>query len=73
MCVYVLCVLQKPVLKHKDGQLKVSLHSSITSMLEEAKWMERLGLEVPDAIHQLSLTNIKNNFDQLKVLNQIVS
>lgn len=73
MCVYVLCVLQKPVLKPKDGQLKVSLHSSITSMLEEAKWMERLGLEVPDAIHQLSLTNIKNNFDQLKVLNQIVS
>ena len=41
-------------------------------MLEEAKWMQRLGLEVPDTIHQLSLTNIKNKFDQLKVLNQIV-
>ena len=59
-------------MKRKDGQLNVNLHSSITSMLEEAKWMQRLGLEVPDAIHQLSLTNIKNKFDQLKVLNQIV-
>lgn len=45
----------------------VNLHSSITTMLEEAKWISRLGLTVPDSLHQLSVGNVKCNYDQLKV------
>lgn len=29
--------------------------------------MQRLGLEVPDTVHQLSIANVKSNCDQLKV------
>lgn len=59
--------MQCPVLKRRDGVWSVNIHSSITTLLEEAKWMQRLGLEVPDAVYQLSIANVKSNCDQLKV------
>ena len=55
------------MLKRRDGIWSVNIHSSITTLLEEAKWMQRLGLEVPDTVHQLSIANVKSNCDQLKV------
>ena len=54
-------------MKRKEGVMFVNIHPNIVNMMEEAKWMQRLGLEVPPAIHQLSLSNVKCNHDQFKV------
>ena len=47
--------------------MKVNLHPAIGNMLEEAKWIRRLGFEVPPEMHRISLSNVKVNYDQLKV------
>ena len=56
-----------PVFKRIDGVIAVNIHSTVINMLEESKWMSRLGLEVPNTIHQLSLVNVKANHDDFKV------
>ena len=61
------CITQSTVLKRREGQWYVNIHSSIPTMLEEAKWMQRLGLQVPETVHQLSVSNVRSNYDQLKV------
>lgn len=48
--------------------MKVNLHPIIVNMLEEAKWIRRLGFEVPPELHRISLANVKANYDQLKVV-----
>ena len=48
--------------------MKVNLHPIIVNMLEEAKWIRRLGYEVPPELHRISLANVKANYDQLKVV-----
>ena len=50
-----------------DGAMSVNLHPTIPTMLEEAKWMRRLGLKIPDAFHTLNMANVKKTHDQLKV------
>ena len=56
-----------PVFKRINGVIAVNIHSTVINMLEESKWMSRLGLEVPNTIHQLSLVNVKANHDDFKV------
>lgn len=50
-----------------DGAMSVNLHPTILTMLEEAKWMRRLGLKIPDAFHTLHMADVKKTHDQLKV------
>ena len=59
--------LQVPLLVREEGVLKPNLHPAIVAMLEEAKWMRRLGLKIPPAFHALSMSNVKQTYDQLKV------
>ena len=47
--------------------MKPNLHPAIVAMLEEAKWMQRLGMQVPPTFHALSMSNVKQTYDQLKV------
>ena len=47
--------------------MSVNLHPTILTMLEEAKWMRRLGLKIPDAFHTLHMADVKKTHDQLKV------
>ena len=56
-----------PLLTRREGVLQPNLHPSIVNMLEEAKWMQRLKLGVPEAFHALTMANVKQTFDQLKV------
>ena len=58
---------QAPVLCKQEDVVKVNLHPTIVNMLEEAKWIRRLGFEVPSGVHRVSLANVKANYDQLKV------
>ena len=51
--------------------IKVNLHRTIVNMMEEAKWMRRLGFEMPADLHRITLANVKSNYDQLKVMNSI--
>ena len=50
-----------------DGTMAVNLHPTILTMLEEAKWMRRLGLKIPDRFHTLNMANVKKTYGQLKV------
>ena len=59
--------LQVTLLVMSDGAMSVNLHPTILTMLEEAKWMRRLGLKIPDAFHTLNMANVKKTHDQLKV------
>lgn len=61
------CV-QVPVLVRRDGILEPNLHSSVVSMMEEAKWMAQLGVEVPPQANSITMVTIKKHHDQLKVL-----
>ena len=45
----------------------MNLHPTILTMLEEAKWMRRLGLKIPDTFHTLHMADVKKTHDQLKV------
>ena len=47
--------------------MAVNLHPTILTMLEEAKWMRRLGLKIPEKFHTLNMANVKKTYDQLKV------
>ena len=47
--------------------MKPNFHPAIVAMLEEAKWMQRLGMQVPPTFHALSMSNVKQTYDQLKV------
>ena len=60
--------MQVPVLVRHEGVLEPNLHSSVVSMMEEAKWMARLGVKVPPQANSVTMTNIKKCYDQLKVL-----
>ena len=50
-----------------DGAMVVNLHPTIVSMLEEAKWMRRLGLKIPESFHTLNMADVKQTHAQLKV------
>jgi len=56
-----------PLLIREEGVMKPNLHPAIVAMLEEAKWMQRLGMQVPPTFHALSMSNVKQTYDQLKV------
>jgi len=58
---------QVPLLIRDEGVMKPNLHPAIVAMLEEAKWMQRLGMQVPPTFHTLSMSNVKQTYDQLKV------
>ena len=47
--------------------MEVNLHPTIVSMLEEAKWMRRLGLKIPESFHTLNMADVKKTHAQLKV------
>ena len=47
--------------------MEVNLHPTIVSMLEEAKWMRRLGLKIPENFHTLNMADVKRTHAQLKV------
>ncbi len=59
--------LQLPLLARQDGNICANLHPTIVSMYEEAKWMRRLNLKVPPAYHALTMANMKETYDQIKV------
>ena len=50
-----------------EGSMVVNLHPTILSMIEEAKWMRRLGLKVPEKFHVLNMADVKKTHDQLAV------
>lgn len=58
---------QVTLLVMNDGAMVVNLHPTIVSMLEEAKWMRRLGLKIPENFHTLNMANVKKTHAQLKV------
>lgn len=60
------CV-QIPVLVHRNGILEPNLHSSVVSMMEEAKWMAQLGVKVPSEANSITMVTIKKHHDQIKV------
>lgn len=66
-CINLICCTQAPVLCKLEDIVKVNLHWTIVNMLEEAKWIQRLGFEIPAGLHRISLANVKSNYDQLKV------
>jgi len=41
--------LQAPILTHTDGELQVNADQQIPRQIQEAKWMLRMKLEIPDA------------------------
>ena len=47
--------------------MEPNLHSSVVSMMEEAKWMTHLGMKVPPEASSAVLISVKKNYDQLKV------
>ena len=51
----------------RNGEYEPNLHSSITTMLEEAKWMRRLHYKVPDMLHSITIANIKKTYSRLVV------
>jgi dynein heavy chain, axonemal len=55
----ILALLQGPVLvaHPTTGQLHVNLNSSVLSMLQEARWMGRIGLPLPDSVRRALLTS----------------
>lgn len=59
--------LQVTLLVMSEGDMVVNLHPTIVSMLEEAKWMRRLGLKIPNNFHTLNMTDVKRTHAQLKV------
>ena len=52
---------------NSDGAMVVNLHPTVLSVLEEAKWMRRLGLKIPESFHTLNMANVKRTHAQLKV------
>ncbi len=73
MYVYVyvcVCVLQTPLLiKVEDNSFSANLHSSITTVLEESKWMTRLQYKMPEGFYNLQRANIKDTLSRLVVSN----
>ena len=59
--------LQVTLLVMSEGDMVVNLHPTIVSMLEEAKWMRRLGLKIPNSFHTLNMADVKRTHAQLKV------
>lgn len=51
----------------KNGEMAANLHLSITSMLEEAKWMRRLEYKMPDSLHNLNMANVKDTLARINV------
>ena len=47
--------------------MEPNLHSSVVSMMEEAKWMAHLGMKVPPEANSPTLVSIKKHYNQLKV------
>ena len=58
---------QIPLFVYRDERLRVNLDPAAVGVLEEAKWMRRLKLNVPDAFHVLSMADIKQTHDRMKV------
>lgn len=59
--------VQIPVLVRCNGILEPNLHSSVVSMMEEAKWMAQLGVKVPPEANSITMVTIKKYHDQIKV------
>lgn len=55
------------MLIRKEGILVPNLDFSVVSMMEEAKWMQRLGVKVPTQAHSVTIAAVKQHYDQLKV------
>ena len=55
------------MLVRKEGILVPNLYFSVVSMMEEAKWMQRLGVKVPAQAHSVTIATVKQHYDQLKV------
>lgn len=62
-----LTCVQVPLLQRRDGKYHPNLHHSITTMLEEAKWMSRLNLKIPEILHIITIANVKRTYSQLLV------
>ena len=63
-----MCSLQRPLLCRREGVLSVNLDLVIVSMLEEAKWMRRLGYKIPPSFQTITLANVKQTHSRIKVL-----
>lgn len=64
-CMYVMKV--PLLLRSPDGEYVANLHSSITTMVEEAKWMQRLEFKIPEALHNVTIANVKKTYSRLAV------
>jgi len=63
-----LCYLQTPVLmKVEESGFTANLHPSISSVLEESKWMARLLYKMPDGLLNLHRANIKETLAKIRV------
>lgn len=62
--------VQIPVLVRRNGILEPNLHSSVVSMIEEAKWMAQLGVKVPPEANSITMVTIKKHHDQIKVAHE---
>lgn len=60
-------LVQIPVLVRRNGILEPNLHSSVVSMMEEAKWMAQFGVKVPSEANSITMVTIKKDHDQIKV------
>ena len=57
-------------MKIEGNDFAANLHPSITSMLEESKWMRRLQYKTPEGLYNLRRANIKETLVRVLVCHQ---